>query len=561
MPVVADVRALIDGGETFTVEFKGEQRRALSDAELVEAVVCLANGAGGHLLVGVEDDGRVTGARPRHEGERTDPRRVEALIANLTQPPARADVELVPVDGRAVLVVVVEDSTRVVGTRRGLYVRRATGGDGRPSCVPFHAHEMLAHEIDRGAVDYAAVPVPGATWEDLDPLEFERLRRLVAESEGRGDRALAGLADREIAMALGVVADRAASVVYAGALLLFGREAALARFVQTHEAAFQVLRGTSVEVNDFHRWPLLRLAEEFVARFRARNSEEEIQFGMQRVPVPAYSEVAFREALANALIHRDYTQLGAVHVQWQDGDRLEVSNPGGLPPGVRVDNLLVVPPRPRNPRLADAFKRVGIVERTGRGVNRIFEEQLRYGRSAPDYSRTTSHTVVAALPGGPADLALVRWLAERDRAQQALSLDDLLVLTELLQERRMATVRAAQLLQRGEADVRGHLQRMVERGLVEARGEGQGRTWHLSAAVYRALEDAVAYVRVRGVEPLQQEQMILQFVDAHGAITRREAAELCQLGSKQASRLLQRLVRRGELAMYGERRGAYYERP
>lgn len=103
-----------------------------------------------------------------------------------------------------------------------------------------------------------------------------------------------------------------------GALLLFGRLDALHRFVPTHEAAFQVLRGLDVEVNDFFNFPLFRLAEEMFSRFTARNREEEVQFGLFRVPVPTYSGIAFREVLANALTHRDYTRRGAVHVQWTD---------------------------------------------------------------------------------------------------------------------------------------------------------------------------------------------------------------------------------------------------
>jgi len=99
----------------------------------------------------------------------------------------------------------------------------------------------------------------------------------------------------------------------------------------------------------------------------------ELMIGFLRVGVPDYPERAFREAVANALIHRDYTRLGAVHAQWY-GDRIEVSNPGGFPEGVRPDNLLVTPPRPRNPLLADAFKRAGIVERTGCGIDTISYE-------------------------------------------------------------------------------------------------------------------------------------------------------------------------------------------
>ena len=78
--------------------------------------------------------------------------------------------------------------------------------------------------------------------------------------------------------------------------------------------------------------------------------------------------------MANALIHRDYSRLGAVHVQVRE-DQIEISNPGGFPDGVRLDNLLVTAPRPRNPMLADAMKRAGIVERTARGIDAIFSEQ------------------------------------------------------------------------------------------------------------------------------------------------------------------------------------------
>jgi ATP-dependent DNA helicase RecG len=83
------------------------------------------------LLVGVEDDGTVSGARPRHEAGRTDPLRVQALIANMTQPALSAVAGLVPVEGAEVLVVEVPDSPRVAGTTKGTYVRRAIAGDGR----------------------------------------------------------------------------------------------------------------------------------------------------------------------------------------------------------------------------------------------------------------------------------------------------------------------------------------------------------------------------------------------------------------------------------------------
>jgi ATP-dependent DNA helicase RecG len=102
---------------------------------------------------------------------------------------------------------------------------------------------------------------------------------------------------------------------------------------------------------------------------------------------------------------------------------------------------------------------------------------------------------------------------------------------------------------------------MVERGHVEARGEGKGRTWHLSASVYRMLESPAGYVRVHGFEPLQQEQMILSFVAAHRRITRAQAADLCATTPEQASRVLRRMAGEGKLEQQGERKGTYYELP
>jgi len=558
------LREMIQAGESLNVEFKGESAHSVSDNELVEAVVCLANRSSdqpGWLLLGIEDDGRVTGARPRHH-DRTDPIRVQALIANRTRPTLSVRAEVISFEGKDVIAIEIPTARVPVGTTDGKYLRRAIGGDGRPACLPMHFHEMQALQADRGLLDYSALVVPEARWDDLDPLEFERFRRFIRESQGRGDASLVELPDVELAKALGAVqANHAVSAVRVVGLLLFGREEALRRLLPTHEVAFQVLAGQRVEVNDFFRWPLLRVMEELLARFRARNREEELMVGLLRVGVPDYPPAAFREGVANALIHRDYTRLGAVHVQWRD-DRIEISNPGGFPEGVRLDNLLVTPPRPRNPLLADAFKRAGVVERTARGIDTIFFEQLRNGRPAPSYDRSNESGVVLVLPGGKGNLDFVRLVVEESQADRILSLDDLLILNRLWFERLLTTADAARLIQKPEADARSRLQGLVEAGLVESRGERKGRLWHLSATAYRRLGLKAAYVRQRGFEPLQQEQMVLQYLERHGSVDRGEVAELCHLGPMQAYRLLKRLETAGKIRrIAGSTKGTRYGLP
>jgi ATP-dependent DNA helicase RecG len=545
-------------GESFTVEFKGEAQNKLSDRDLVEAAVCLANGRGGILLVGVEDNGRITGARPRHEGGRTDPARVQALIANQTVPPVLTTIALVPVEDLTVLVIEVEDNPRVVGTSRGLYVRRALRTDGHPECVPFPAHEMLTREINRGALDYARLPVPGATWEDLDPLQFERLRILIKRAGPGGDPVLAELSDIDIAKALGVLDESAGSAVpLTGALLLFGRAEALRRHIPTHEAAFQVLTGSTVLVNDFLRHPLFQLADELYERLMARNEEQELDAGLLRIALPRLPEAVVREIVANALVHRDFTMMGAIQVQLT-GEALVVASPGGFPEGVRLDNLLTVS-RPRSPILADAFKRAGVVERTGRGVNRMFEILLRIGREAPDYTRSTEQGVVAVIGLSDSDLPLARLFLERERASGTpYRLSDLQIVHELKREGASSTEELADVLQETPTQARAVLARLQEQGLIDARGAGRGRSWHLSAAVYRSLDEASSYPRIRGFDRIQQQQMILSYVTAHGRITRREAAELGSMTPIQATKTLKQLTDSGQLALHGERRWAYY---
>lgn len=475
-----ELAKLIVAGETLAVEFHGERIRPVSDVELIEAVVCLANRSDdtpGYLLLGVEDDGRVTGARPRHEAGVTDPLRVQALIASRTRPALSVQVELVEVDGGQVLAIRVPATRQPTGTADGRYLRRAVVGDGKPACVPFHFHEMPAWQGDRGLIDYTSLQLDGLGMDALEPLEFERYRRAIREGRG-GDESLLTLSDLELAKALGAVdADNGQVTVRVLGLLLFGRSDVLAARMPGHEVAFQAFSGLEVEVNDFFRWPLLRAMEELEMRFRARNREGELLVGMSRIGVPDYSAMAFREGVANALVHRDYARQGAVHVQWHM-DRLLVSNPGGFPEGVTVENCLIAQPRPRNPLLSDAFKRAGIVERTGRGIDTIFREQVRSGRRAPHFEATETG-VTLTLRGGPADLDLVRVVVEEERRRRPFTLDELLIFHELWQGAPLAVADAARLIQKRAVDALDALRFLAEGGLVQTGTEPQG-AWRLA---------------------------------------------------------------------------------
>ena len=542
---------LISGGETYTVEFKSDA----SDDELAEAVVCLANGDGGWLLIGVKNDGSIQGARRRH-GDSTDTRRVEALIANKTSPALTVKVYLEVLDDNDVIAIHVTRPNSLVATTSGRYVRRAIDVDGKPQCLPILPHEVHARVAELGLRDLSAFPLADLSVQDLDSTELDRFRRLA---EGGGDGVLATLSEVDLLSALGF--RTVEGVLTLGAALLFGTPAILQTFVPTHSTVFQALDGhDAVRINRRLRVPLIRAMVELSDAIRPYNPEEEVDDGLFRLGLPLYSEIAIRELIGNALVHRDYSINGEIRVAIE-GATLSVSNPGGFPAGITVDNLLTAPPQARNALIADAFKRAGLVERVGRGINRVYRNQLALGRPLPDYSRSTRAWVEARLPAGPADRELAAFAAMSGREGQPLDLHALQVLREVRAEGRITSAQAGRLFQVNSDEARGILSSLVERGFLEARGQGRGRAYHLAAALYRELGESAAYVRTRGFDRIQQEQMVLTFVGKHGSITRSDAAELCRLTPDQASRLLRRMARQGMLEMIGMRRTARYRRP
>jgi ATP-dependent DNA helicase RecG len=539
--------------ESLTVEFKSDRKR-LSDVDLVEALVCLANAEGGELWLGVEDDGQVTGLHADH----TSLNGLAGLVAARTSPSLQVVVEPLDVDGGRVARIHVPKAHGEVATQAGVYVRRRIKHDGTPECVPMLPHERISRASSFGLLDVSAQPVAGSTLADFDPLERERLRQAVQQYGG--DRVLLELDDEAMDGVLGLTHKQAngSRLPTLTGLLLIGRESVLQQCVATHELAFQVLAQQAVRFNEFRRFPLLKALDWLETNFRPYNPEQELQVGLFRVPVPLVDMAAFREAVANALIHRDYHRLGAVHVRLEDS-ALVISNPGGLVDGVTLSNLLVTEPKPRNRALADAMKRIGIVERSGRGVDTIYRGMLKFGRPAPDYGRTDSHNVVLSLPTVPADVAFRRMVVDVERNRNAeLPIDSLIALAALREFKRLTADALALHIQRDAASAKRTLEALTEVGLVEAHGNTRGRTYTLSASVYSVVSDKAAYTRQVGFGQIQHEQMVLSYIRQHGQIKRAEVMDLCRLTEGQAKELLRRLAASQKIDLRGAGRSSVY---
>ncbi len=550
-----EVEALAAAGEALRVEFKRGARRSLNDDTIVEAVTCLANGGGGTLLLGVEDDGTITGLEPRH-GETTQPHLLQAMIVNRTEPPVATFVEILTVNACAVAAISVPDADSPIGTSSGRYVRRRLDANGRPECAPYPLHEMLSAGLSSQGRDYAATPARGAVKEDLDPAEFERFRGMCGSS--RGDGVLASASDHDILRALRLVGPGSDEVTL-GAVLLFGTEGAVGRFVPSAEVIFTEFRGAQIVRSEVVRDPLLKAANRLYDLIAVRNTEQEVLIGLHRVGIRRVPETVIREVIANALVHRDYASLGPISVQLDD-DSFRVSSPGGFPPGITLDNLLE-DSRPRSPIIADAFKRAGIVDRAGRGVREIYDQLLRVGRGEPDYSRSTSTSVVVSVPTSQSDVETVRFVLDYEETSgNRLNLLQLRLIHEMKSMGPQSIGELSTALNESDTRVRAQVTRLAEQGLVEARGSGRHRRNHLTAAFYRVAQSS-EYVRLQDTDPIQQDRMVLAYVEQYGSITRRKVAELCRLGTDQARVVLRRLVESHRLELRGERRTARYVLP
>jgi ATP-dependent DNA helicase RecG len=522
--------------ETLTIEFKSDKKK-LPDIDLIEAVVGMTNTDGGELYLGVEDDGIITGLNNAHADEIG----VAALIANMTVPSVSIRAEIID-EEEPVLKLEIPTSRTIVATTGGKVLRRRLKADGTPENVPMYPFEINSRLSDLSLLDFSAQPLNGAVIEDLDPNERIRLRKIIKFR--KGDKTLLELSDEELDKALRIVKEENGVLrPTVTGMLLIGKEDRLEELIPTAEASFQVLEGTQVRVNVQFSKPLLAVFELFEEYLKAWNPEREMEYGLFRVPIPEFSPVAFREGLVNAFCHRDYNILQMVRLVIED-EGMTISSPGGFIEGVKLSNLLTVEPHGRNPALADALKRIGLAERTGRGIDRIFEGSIMYGRPWPDYSESTDRYVKLFIQRAKPDLAFTRMISnEENRTGRSLPINSLLILSALQKEGRIDIHRVSEIININENRTKSNVEKLIESGLIEAIGSGKSRAFILSAKVYRENDNAVGYVRQTGIDSIKYEELVLKLArEQKGSITRDNVIELLNVSDSQAYRILKKLA-------------------
>ncbi|HOQ99717.1 MAG TPA: ATP-binding protein [Anaerolineae bacterium] len=365
------LRAALAAGPSQFVEFLPEP----ATSQLAETLIAMANADGGTILVGVHPSGRVSDSPA--EG-------VEALLQraqSLCRPPVSAGWRTLSLPGGEAVAITVRRGQQPHRTSDGRILVRS--GLRNRELSPAEAQQM---EAARGGTSYEEQPLPGATLDDLDPAVIAEFAAKRAERAPRGER----LEGEELLVEVGALGLDGMPTV--AGMLLFGRRPQ--RFVEQSSLIFVRFAGSDPRgpggLPGYGRreeigGPLARVIEGAWRVVWEEMRHEAVIPGLAREERPEYPPFAVREALVNAVCHRDYSIKGLrVEIRMFD-DRLEVVSPGGLPGHITLDNI-VEEHYSRNPRIVRGLYYWGYIEELGLGVDRMIEEMVRDGHPAPEFA-------------------------------------------------------------------------------------------------------------------------------------------------------------------------------
>lgn len=381
--------------ESEHLEFKAARNGYQKD-KLFKYCVALSNEGGGHFILGVTD------RKPRQvEGTNAFLNLAEIKHELLQGLHFRVDADdLTHPDGR---VIVFSIPSRPIGTPRqfdGIYWMRS--GESLVAMTP----DKLRAIFDEDVPDFSAHICEGATINDLDENAIAEFRERWIRKSGR--EALRNLPKEQLLTDAELI--QADGITYA-ALILLGTREALGRHLAQCEVVFEYrsseAAGAAQQREEYRQGYFLFL-DDIWAKINLRNDLQHFTLGMTVFDVPTFDERAVREAVLNAVSHRDYRSVGSIFVK-QYQRRLEVISPGGFPAPVSPQNVLVRQ-LPRNRRIAEVLVKCGLVERSGQGFNLIYEQEIKQGKPLPELTGTDETQVYLTLRGEVEDMQFLRFL-------------------------------------------------------------------------------------------------------------------------------------------------------
>lgn len=467
--------------ESQHLDFKQWNARSLDDMVklVVEMAVCFANGGGGTVVFGVNNQALGRSDAILGVPAEVDAGRLKSNVYDRTDPKIVPDFEEMNVPegtGRILLMHVTGGA--------GLYTD--SGGTAKirigTDCQPMTGSMREKLLVGRSETDPTAAVVPGAWTELVSPSAMEALRDLAARE--KAPREMLQLSDEDLLSNLGCL--RQGSLNRAG-LLLCGKADAIHEAFTSYVWTYLKMESDTIygdRRDGREALPIaLRLFED---RISPDNPIRTLEIGLVHAEVRAYPTVALREVLLNAMCHADYRLASPILVK-QFPSKIEISNPGRFIGGVTPQNILHHPPVARNPALVDALTKLRLVNRSNVGIGRVYESFLVDGKEPPTVAEAGEVIVVSLLKQefSPEFRSLVAGEGKRGRI---LGVDELLVLQFLTRHAEIETVYAADLCQRPENAMRSTLSRMEgEYRYLERGGTGRGTYWTLHRDLRRRL--------------------------------------------------------------------------
>ncbi|MBL8470701.1 MAG: putative DNA binding domain-containing protein [Rhodocyclaceae bacterium] len=568
MRELTEVRALLarldeveaDVLESQDLDFKewpSDDRHAIRLA--VDMAVCMANGGGGTVVLGVRD--RVIGRTNAIIGVpgSATPHQLKRDIYERTAPKLTPEIIELPVaegTGRLFLLQVYGGLPPYTTSAGAGTVRR-----GR-DCVPLTGDLRDRLMVERGESDVTAVTIPEPVESLVSPAALERLRDMARQEQAPAD--LLRKSDLDLLGALEILRD--GRLTKAG-LLIAGNAGAITRHLPNYDWTHERMSSSTVYVDRADGREVRELAlplalQALEARINADNPITTVEHGLYHYEFRAYPTVALREALLNALCHLDLRLASPVLVK-QFPRKLEISNPGGLVGGITPANILHHPPLARNPLLVHALAKLRLVNRSNLGIGRMFEAMLIEGKQPPLIIDEES-AVRVVFKRQETSPAFREFIADEGKNGRVLDVDHLLVLRYLLDHAETDTATAALLCQRRDAEMRDILDEMLQvYGYLQRGGAGRGSWWRLQPALHRKLEGAGHAERDQRIDLEVAKTRVLNMLKARqqraqAGLTNAEVREVTGYTRQQVNRLIHELEAES-VRMVGHGRGARYE--
>lgn len=478
---------LLTKSEDEHTEFK-EAKSTFDFDKLVEYAIALANERGGKIVLGVTDKKprKIVGTQAYIQ----DMAKIkERLIA---QTHLRIEIEEIN-DSRG-RVLVFHVPSRPIGMPLHLNGRYLMRAGGATAAMP---PDMLKGIFDESGPDFSAETCIGATIQDLDRAAVDDFRNRWAKKSG--NQSISGLsAEQLLADAELVIGGKVAFA----ALILFGTHEALGRYLGQAEVIFEYrandASGPAQQRIDFRRG-FFSFYDKLWDTINLRNTNQHYQDGLFMWDIKTFNESAIREAILNAVSHREYRAGASVFVR-QYPERIEIVSPGGPPPGITLENILWEQ-FPRNRRLAESFARCGLVERSGQGMNRIYESCIRESKGEPDFTHTDADHFWITLYGTIRQPEFLRVLEKIGNERLAsFTTIDFIVIQSVFDGRKIPepfTLNA---------------KRLYEEGILEKHSQGKRRSWILSRKMYAAVSKKGVYTRKKGLDRSTNKALLLEHI-------------------------------------------------